>query len=187
MFSRVSLSRGVWTAVAEEREYEIREVEVTDAVKILNLVLTMADESDNFPFTSEDFGMSPENQRSFILYMQNMKNSVYYGAFIAEEPIGLIYLEGGRRNKTFHLCSLGMGVSKAYWGRGIGKALLKKALNFACDSEYIAKIDLQVRTDNTSAIHLYRSFGFETEGRSRRAIFSGGEFYDYLSMGKIID
>lgn len=173
--------------MAEKPEYQIREIEETDAVKILNLVMEIADESDNFPFTSEDFGMSPENQRSFILYMQQMKNSVYYGAFIKDEPIGLIYLEGGRRNKTFHLCNLGMGVRKAYWGQRIGTALMQAAMKYAQASEYIAKIDLQVRTDNAFAIRLYRSFGFETEGRSRRAIFSRGEFYDYLHMGKIMD
>lgn len=45
---------------------QIREILEEDAVITLKLVLEMADESDNYPFTSEDYAMSIENQRSFI-------------------------------------------------------------------------------------------------------------------------
>lgn len=167
--------------------YEIREVQESDSLKVLQLILIMADETDNFPFTSEDYGMSPENQRSFINYMAQMENCVYYGAFVGEDPIGILYLEGGHRQKTFHLCNLGMGIRKSYWGQGIGKALISKAIDFAKSSESIAKIDLQVRTDNTYAIQLYKSMGFQVEGRNKKALFIDGVFYDYLSMGKEID
>lgn len=170
-----------------QEAYEIREVCESDSLKILQLILTMADESDNFPFTSADYGMSPENQRSFIHYMAQMENCVYYGAFVGEDPIGILYLEGGHRQKTFHLCNLGMGIRKAYWGQGIGKALIQKAIDFARSGEFIAKIDLQVRTDNTYAIRLYKSMGFQVEGKNKKALFIDGEFYDYLCMGKEIN
>lgn len=168
-------------------DYQIREIRERDSIQLLRLVLCMADESNNFPFTSEDYGMSNENQKSFIQYMNQMENCIYYGAFIADEPIGLIYLEGGRRKKTYHICNLGMGIKKSYWNLGIGTALMRKVLHFAQHSPYIAKIDLQVRIDNHVAIRLYKSAGFQVEGRNRRAIFENGEFYDYLNMGKLID
>lgn len=175
------------SAENSESLYDIREITEADSSKILRMILEMADESDNFPFTSEDYGMSLESQRSFINYMHQMDNCIYYGAFVGEDPIGIIYLEGGHRRKTFHLCNLGMGIKKNYWGKGIGRALMDKAIAFAEKSEYIAKIDLQVRTDNQYAIRLYRSAGFQVEGRNRRALFMNGEFYDYLSMGREID
>ncbi len=171
----------------DDKNLQIREILEKDAVTTLRLVLDMADESDNYPFTSEDYSMSIENQRSFINYMNSLDNCIFLGAFIDEELCGIIYLEGGRRQRTHHICNLGMGVKKKYWNKKIGSALLSKAIDFAYDSEEIAKIDLQVRVDNKYAIELYKKFGFEIEGRNKRALFVDGEFFDYLNMGKIID
>lgn len=165
----------------------IREVSEDDAKQILNLVLEMAEESDNFPFTSKDYSMSIENQRSFINYMQYMKNSIFYAAFDQSNPVGIIYLEGGKRIRTFHNCSLGMGVKKEYWNKKIGTKLLEKSLEFVLSNENIAKINLEVRTDNIYAIKLYKRYGFEIEGKIKRALFIDGKFYDYLSMGILID
>ncbi len=171
----------------EAEDIIIREVTEDDAKEILNLVLQMSEESDNFPFTSKDYSMSLENQRSFINYMQYMKNSIFYAAFDERKPVGIIYLEGGKRIRTFHSCNLGMGVKKDYWNKKIGTMLLQKSLDFVLSNENIAKIDLQVRTDNSYAIKLYKRYGFEIEGKIKRALFIDGRFYDYLSMGRLID
>ncbi len=166
---------------------QIRELLEDDATKSLKLILEMADESNNYPFTSEDYAMSIENQRSFINYMNSLENCIFLGAFINDELCGILYLEGGRRERTNHICNLGMGVKKQYWNKKIGTALMKKAMEFVYNGEDIAKIDLQVRTDNKYAIALYKKFDFEIEGKNRRALFIDGEFVDYLNMGKIID
>lgn len=175
------------SGIVESDDITIREVAENDAKDILNLILEMSEESDNFPFTSEDYSMSAENQRSFINYMHYMKNSIFYAAFSDEVPVGIIYLEGGKRKRTFHVCNLGMGIKKTYWNKKIGTRLLEHALDFAFSSESIAKIDLQVRTDNVHAIKLYKKYGFEIEGKIKRALFIDDRFYDYLSMGRLID
>lgn len=165
----------------------IREVTEGDADEILKLILEMSEESDNFPFTSDDYSMSAENQKSFINYMHYMKNSIFYAAYSDDRPVGIIYIEGGKRKRTFHVCSLGMGVKKEYWNKKIGTRLLEAALEFAFSNENLAKIELQVRTDNTHAIKLYKKYGFEIEGKIKRALFIEDRFYDYLSMGRLID
>ena len=60
-------------------------------------------------------------------------------------------------------------------------------MEYAKNGEFIAKIDLQVRTDNRSAIKVYKKCGFLLEGKNARALFIDGEFYDYINMGLIID
>ena len=80
-----------------------------------------------------------------------------------------------------------MGVKKEYWNNKIGSALMSKAMEFVYASEHIAKVDLQVRIDNKYAIALYKKFGFEIEGKNKRALFIDGDFVDYLNMGKVID
>lgn len=53
---------------------------------------------------------------------------------------------------------LGIGVAKAYRGKGYGKALLEAGLE--AGFVVFRVIELAVRADNTRATALYRSFGF---------------------------
>ena len=57
-----------------------------------------------------------------------------------------------------------IAVDPAHHRRGIGRALLRAVLDHAAD----ATVFLDVRTDNESAIKLYRSEGFEVVGTRRR-------------------
>jgi ribosomal-protein-alanine N-acetyltransferase len=67
-----------------------------------------------------------------------------------------------------------IGVDPAYQGRGIGRRMLDELLNIAADSV----VHLEVRTDNASAIALYRSVGFAEVGlRKRYYRISGADAY----------
>ncbi|MGC2655794.1 MAG: ribosomal protein S18-alanine N-acetyltransferase [Mycobacterium sp.] len=67
-----------------------------------------------------------------------------------------------------------IGVDRAYQGRGIGRRLLVELLNFAAGEA----VYLEVRTDNTAAIALYRSVGFVNVGLRRRYYrVSGADAY----------
>jgi len=57
-----------------------------------------------------------------------------------------------------------IAVDPAHHHRGIGRALLRAVLDRAAG----ATVFLEVRTDNESAINLYRSEGFEVVGTRRR-------------------
>ncbi|HET9253804.1 MAG TPA: ribosomal protein S18-alanine N-acetyltransferase [Pseudonocardiaceae bacterium] len=57
-----------------------------------------------------------------------------------------------------------LAVDPAHHRRGIGRALLRAVLGHAAG----ATVYLEVRTDNTSALELYRSEGFEVIGTRRR-------------------
>lgn len=155
--------------------------------QILKMIEKLSDESDNLPFTSEDFGVKSENLKTYIEQMNNEPHSIFLVVEHDGEPIGFGYLEGGRRERTYHCVNLGMGVLEAYSNQGIGRAILIELIRYAMESDCIAKIDLQVRKDNRRAINIYKGSGFEVEGINRRALFINGEFYDYLNMGKIIE
>ena len=154
---------------------------------IFNLIKKLSDESDNFPFTSEDFGLDSKNTGDFANYLNMRENSVFYVAQLEGKIIGLAYLEGGKRARTAHCVNLGIGILSEFNNMGIGTILTKELIRFASEGEYIAKIDLQVKSDNIKAIALYKKCGFVPEGKISRALFIDGEFYDYLSMGLIID
>jgi ribosomal-protein-alanine N-acetyltransferase len=67
-----------------------------------------------------------------------------------------------------------IGVDPAYQGRGIGRRMLDELLNIAAGGV----VHLEVRTDNTTAIALYRSVGFTEVGLRRRYYrISGADAY----------
>ena len=69
----------------------------------------------------------------------------------------------GRRS---HVAELGMGVHDNWTGRGIGAAMLAALLDSADKWLGLLRLQLTVYVDNEPALHLYRRFGFELEGRT---------------------
>ncbi|MCF7796986.1 MAG: ribosomal protein S18-alanine N-acetyltransferase [Lentisphaeria bacterium] len=57
-----------------------------------------------------------------------------------------------------------IAVPRQFQHRGIGRYMLEKIVN-QCDAEQIERLYLEVREDNTAAIHLYEKMGFECIGR----------------------
>jgi ribosomal-protein-alanine N-acetyltransferase len=67
-----------------------------------------------------------------------------------------------------------IGVDPAYQGQGIGRQMLNRLLDFAADDT----VYLEVRTDNTAAIAMYKSAGFVNVGlRKRYYRVSGADAY----------
>ena len=85
-----------------------------------------------------------------------------------------------------HCGVLGLGLLPAYRGRGLGERLMRAALQ-AARASGLSRIELSVRADNTRAIALYTSLGFETEGRKRRAFLVDGTYHDLLIMALLFD
>jgi RimJ/RimL family protein N-acetyltransferase len=80
-----------------------------------------------------------------------------------------------------------VSVLRAWWGRGIARALLETMLAWAQAGGAVRKINLRVRADNTRAIALYEHLGFAHEGRATRDLWVDDAFHDSLLMGIEID
>ncbi len=83
-----------------------------------------------------------------------------------------------------HCGALGMGVLPRHRRRGIGRRLLEAALREAgrCG---ITRVQLEVFASNRAAISLYEAFGFECEGRKRRARELDGIAEDLVCMVRV--
>lgn len=77
--------------------------------------------------------------------------------------VGHIELRGGRISTEMHRATLGMGILRAYTGRGHGKRLLDAAIGWARAETEIAWIDLGVFVGNEPARKLYERYGFVPE------------------------
>ncbi|BBY32873.1 bifunctional tRNA (adenosine(37)-N6)-threonylcarbamoyltransferase complex dimerization subunit type 1 TsaB/ribosomal-protein-alanine acetyltransferase RimI [Mycolicibacter minnesotensis] len=72
-----------------------------------------------------------------------------------------------------------IGVDKAHQGRGIGRRLLADLLEYADGGV----VHLEVRTDNTPAIALYRDVGFVETGLRKRYYRNGADAYTMRREG----
>ena len=80
-----------------------------------------------------------------------------------------------------HIGSLWIGVLAPYRGQGVGKALISAALKQA-KQKGLTRIELTVRENNTSAIALYKQFGFEKEGVHKHAVCIDGHYENHIFM-----
>ncbi len=85
-----------------------------------------------------------------------------------------------------HIGSLGIGVLAPYRGQGVGKALMKTALQNA-KLKGLTRIELTVREHNLSAIALYKKLGFEQEGVHKNAVYIDGKYENHISMARLFD
>lgn len=107
-------------------------------------------------------------------------------AVSGEHVIGMLGL------KTFanvprrrHVGHIGISVSEAWQGRGVGKALMEAGMDLADNWLNLTRIELEVYADNEAAIRLYERFGFEREGVARRHAFRDGEYVDAIMMARL--
>ncbi len=81
-----------------------------------------------------------------------------------------------RLDKYRHRAESGISVKEAFWGQGIGSALLPVVIEAARAAGYL-QIELEVVAENRRAAALYRRFGFQNYGvRERSFRFRDGSF-----------
>lgn len=98
--------------------------------------------------------------------------------------IGILYHE---RKKVKHVAEIiDFYVQEEYRGKGLGKKLMKKALDEITRKEYIKKIKLTVTVKQQSAIELYKKFGFEEVGKLKDEIINENESIHVLIMEKYL-
>jgi len=109
--------------------------------------------------------------------------------FVAETPTGIagrLSIARDGRPYTNHVAEVGLMVASEQRRRGVGSALMDKAIKWARASG-ITKVELEVFPHNEPAIALYRKLGFEEEGRRRRRYLIGGHHVDVLLMAIHLD
>lgn len=80
-----------------------------------------------------------------------------------------------------------VGVRQRLQGRGIGSALMHLLTSTAQIFVGLERLQLTVFSDNTSAIRLYRKFGFEIEGWHRNYARRADGFVDALTMARLFE
>lgn len=113
------------------------------------------------------------------------KEQIMIVALKGESVIGWCDILMQQLHGFTHSGRLGMGIVREYRRAGIGSMLLSDAIKRAKNKGLI-RIELEVFSSNTSAINLYKKFGFAFEGRKIRARYYKGVFEDVDLMALLI-
>lgn len=161
-------------------EFDIREAVPEDAEKLIAFLAKVGGETDYLSFGKEGLPISLEAEEKFIQRMKEEEHSVLYLAWKNGEIVGDASLSGFSRRMS-HRAEFGISVAKSEWGLGIGSALLHKCIAYAKEHT-IELINLEVRSDNIRAIHVYEKYGFRKIGTSPAHYKMDGTYYDFDLM-----
>ena len=129
-------------------------------------------ETDYLLSYPDENSFDPEQEAKFL---QDRADSPDEIEILAEFDGNVIGTAGiscvGRREKLKHRAEFGVGIDKAYWGLGAGRALLKACIECAEAAGY-AQLELEVTAENKRAIELYKSEGFVEFGRNPKGFRS---------------
>ncbi|MEL6342595.1 MAG: N-acetyltransferase [Myxococcota bacterium] len=142
----------------------IRVARLSDASAMIGLHRSILEEDRYFITSADEFADSVERRQMLIRNLLQQHNSHALVAIRDRLLVGMLYLRGGTLHRMRHVSKLEIFVDRNVRGQGVGRALMMAGLQWATDSPLVRKVGLTVFTDNTRAIGLYRSLGFEVEG-----------------------
>jgi RimJ/RimL family protein N-acetyltransferase len=168
-------------------EVTIREANPADAAEIIAYMERLsAEPNSNIVVSPGEFTHNVEEEAARLSEFAASENSVFLVAEFDGKIIGALNCRGSNRKAIRHTVILGMSVDWDWRNQGIGSQLMVCAIEWAKNTGIVKRIELAVFERNKVAIHLYQKFGFEVEGKRRKAIFRDGEYLDGLMMALLL-
>ncbi|MBT2679626.1 GNAT family N-acetyltransferase [Bacillus sp. ISL-35] len=107
------------------------------------------------------------------------KSTYTFGAFDEDQLVGVVTLVPEGKVKLKHRANIfAMYVTSSQRSRGIGKELVKTAIQQAAELNSVEQIHLTVTSSNEPAKKLYASLGFKEYGVEKNAMRIEGTYYD---------
>ena len=151
--------------------FTLRNPQDEEAAAILDLGRTLLQETAYYLRLPEERAGSIEDARALIRYFRDLPGAVMLHIWDENEarPVAEGVLTRGGLQRISHVGTIGIGVLKSYWGRGLGQALMT-ALEDAARRDGVERLDFTVLAGNRRARDFYRRLGYLEEGRRRRSV-----------------
>jgi RimJ/RimL family protein N-acetyltransferase len=163
----------------------VREAVPGDAPGLVALAQRVGAEPEGWLIADESWRGVADERR----YLKAIRRHPHAAVFVAEnagEIVGRLSVARDPHPASNHVADLGLMVAASHRRRGIGRALLVRAVEWAGDAR-VRKLELHVFPHNAPAIALYESFGFVREGYRRDHYRRGSGFVDAILMAYRVD
>ena len=151
--------------LAGGRKIVLRSLEKKDAGAAIFCLRKVSGETAFLRREKDECGMTIAQEEDVILRKAENPREMLLGAFDGEKLVGMAGLNAiGSLSRVQHRASVGISLERAYWGQGIGSAMMSALIDAARQAGY-EQVELDVVDNNTRAVALYTRFGFITIGK----------------------
>jgi RimJ/RimL family protein N-acetyltransferase len=160
----------------------VRRAEPGDAAELVELALAVGSEPEGWLVTNGTW-RSVSDERRYVRAIRRSKAAAVLVAETPERIVGRLSLSRDPHPASRHVADLGLMVAADFRRRGIGRALMLGAEEWAREAG-VRKLELHVLPYNEAAIALYESLGYRREGVRRNHYRRGADLIDAVLMAK---
>lgn len=114
----------------------------------------------------EESTLTAEEESAFLKKLEESDGKTELLALLDGKVAGTAGISAvGSTLKQRHRAEFGIGIARAFWGMGIGRALTEGCIECARAAGY-EQLELDVVAENPRAVALYESLGFVEYGRN---------------------
>lgn len=167
------------------RKYCLRNGTENDAHEVLDVFNLTHAETDYLLTYPDENSFTVEQEGAFLKAKTESSNEIEIVAVVDGKIAGTAGIDAvGNKDKTKHRAEFGIGIAKEFWGLGLGRALTEACIECAKEAGY-TQLELDVVSDNASAISLYKKVGFVEYGRNPKGFNSRISGYQELVYMKL--
>jgi RimJ/RimL family protein N-acetyltransferase len=163
-------------------KFRVRPADPADAEQLTRLAEAVSAEPGGWLISTGGEWRSVGDERR---YLKALRRYPHAAVFVAEREdgalVGRLSVSRDTHPASAHVADLGLMVASDARRRGVGRALLDAAVEWARGSG-VRKLELHVFPWNEAALALYEAFGFEREGYRKGHYHRAGEDVDAILM-----
>ena len=166
-----------------ELEFVVRPADPGDAEALTRLAEAVSAEPEAWLISADGEWRTVGEERRYLRAVRRYEHAAVLVAERASDGaiVGRLSVARDTHPASAHVADVGLMVAKDARRRGVGRALLAAAVDWARASG-VRKLELHVFPWNEPAIQLYERFGFEREGYRKAHYHRAGEDVDAILM-----